>query len=61
MSAGDFGKLLGVSSQTIYNWEHGTARPRPLLLEKLATLRGLGKREAIAYVRALDGRGVKNS
>ena len=26
MSAEDFGTLLGVSSQSIYNWEHGIAR-----------------------------------
>jgi len=52
MSAHDFGKLLGVSSQAIYNWEHGIARPRPALLEKLAALRALGKREAVARLQA---------
>jgi DNA-binding transcriptional regulator YiaG len=55
MSANDFGKLLGVSSQTIYNWEQGAARPRPALVQKLAALRGLSKREAVARARALDG------
>jgi DNA-binding transcriptional regulator YiaG len=59
MSAEAFGKLLGVSSQAIYNWEHGTARPRPGLIEKLAVLRTLGKREALAHLRALDGHGAK--
>ena len=53
LSAKDFGALLGVSSQTIYNWEQGTARPRPALIAKLAELRGLGKREAATMVRAL--------
>ena len=57
MSAHEFGKLLGVSSQTIYNWEQGIARPRPALLKKLVTLRALGKREAAAKARALDGHG----
>jgi len=58
MSAEAFGKLLGVSSQAIYNWEHGTARPRPSLIEKLAMLRTLGKQEALAHLHALDGHGA---
>lgn len=29
LSAADFGKLLGVSAQSIYNWESEKARPRP--------------------------------
>ena len=57
MSARDFGMLLGVSSQAIYNWEQGIARPRPALLEKLAALRALGKREALARARALGRNG----
>jgi DNA-binding transcriptional regulator YiaG len=46
LSAIDFGRLLGVSAQTIYNWEHEVARPRTEQLGKLAALRGIGKREA---------------
>jgi len=57
MSAEDFGKLLGVSSQAIYNWEHGTARPRTALLDRLAVVRAIGKREARARLRSLDGGG----
>jgi len=45
LSAIDFGKLVGVSAQSIYNWEHESARPRPEQLTKLAALRGIGKRE----------------
>jgi DNA-binding transcriptional regulator YiaG len=45
LSAIDFGRLLGVSAQTIYNWEHEVARPRTEQLGKLAVLRGIGKRE----------------
>jgi DNA-binding transcriptional regulator YiaG len=62
MSAEAFGKLLGVSSQAIYNWENGDARPRPALLERLAFLRSLGKREAVAQLRAINGhKGKKQS
>ena len=57
MSAEDFGKLLGVSSQAIYNWEHGTARPRTAFLDKLAVVRAIGKREARARLHSLDGEG----
>jgi DNA-binding transcriptional regulator YiaG len=46
LSAIDFGRLLGVSAQTVYNWEHEVARPRGEQLGKLAALRGIGKREA---------------
>lgn len=46
LSATDFGKLLGVSAQSIYNWEREIAHPRGEQLAKLAALRGVGKREA---------------
>lgn len=55
LSAEDFGRLLGVSSQAIYNWEQGTARPRPAMLDKFATLRSIGKREALARLKSLNG------
>ncbi len=48
LSADDFGKLVGVSAQSVYNWEHEKARPRPEQMSKVAALRGIGKREARA-------------
>lgn len=48
LSAADMGKLVGVSSQTIYNWETGKARPRASQLTALAAARKLGKREVTA-------------
>ncbi len=53
LSADDFGKLLGVSAQSIYNWEHEKARPRAEQLSKVAALRGIGKREAKARLEQL--------
>jgi DNA-binding transcriptional regulator YiaG len=47
-SAGDLGRLLGVSGQSVYNWENGKATPRRAQLLALAELRGLGKREVQA-------------
>ena len=46
LSADDFGKLLGVSAQSIYNWEQEKALPRAELRAKVAALRGIGKRDA---------------
>jgi DNA-binding transcriptional regulator YiaG len=46
LSQPDFGKLLGVSAQSIYNWERGQTRPRDQQIAKIATLRAVGKREA---------------
>jgi DNA-binding transcriptional regulator YiaG len=48
LSASDYGKLVGVSGLTIYNWEHGKTRPRKEQLVALAAARGIGKREALA-------------
>lgn len=48
LSAAEFGKLAGVSGQSIYNWEAGKAVPRRSQLATLAGLRSMGKREARA-------------
>ncbi|PLC07558.1 hypothetical protein CY658_02960 [Variovorax sp. RO1] len=45
LSAAAYGKLVGVSGQTVYHWEQGKARPRAAQLESLALVRSLGKRE----------------
>jgi transcriptional regulator with XRE-family HTH domain len=39
---------MGVSAQSIYNWETGKAVPRRQQLEAIAALRGIGKREALS-------------
>jgi DNA-binding transcriptional regulator YiaG len=46
ISAADYGRLVGVSGLTIYHWESKKAKPRRSQLPKLASVRGLGKREA---------------
>lgn len=53
LSAGNFGKLIGVSGQTIYHWEQGKSRPRQAQLASLVAVRGLGKREASARLNVL--------
>ena len=56
LSAADFGKLLGVSAQSIYNWERELASPRDKQISKLAALRGIGKREAAKRLERFDGK-----
>jgi len=46
LSAADMGALVGVSAQTIYNWESGASRPRAEQLAAIAAVRKMGKREA---------------
>lgn len=48
LSASEYAKLVGVSAQSIYNWEHGHAIPRAAQVAAMARLRGIGKREARA-------------
>lgn len=53
LSAGDYGKLVGVTGHTIYSWEHGSSRPRASQVARLVPLRGIGKREALARLAQL--------
>jgi len=48
LSAKDYGALIGVTGLTVYNWEHGKAKPRRSQLPAIAAVRALGKREALA-------------
>lgn len=51
LSAALYGQLVGVSGQTIYNWEQGQARPRPEQLGKLVAVRALTKASAAAQLQ----------
>ena len=52
LSADNYGKLVGVSGLSIYNWEQGKARPRESSIAALMTIRGIGKREAAKRLEA---------
>lgn len=58
LSAESLGKLLDVSGQSIYNWENGKVRPRPAQVERLAELRGTGKRKIKAMLEEGDAPSV---
>jgi DNA-binding transcriptional regulator YiaG len=61
LSAADCGKLVGVTDQTVYNWEHETARPRKQQVALIASLRHMGKREAWARLEQLQAGAKKKS
>ena len=56
MSAADYGRLAGVSGQSIYGWETGKTLPRQAQIGALAALRGLGRREALARLEAMTAK-----
>lgn len=53
LSAPQLALLLGVSEQSIYNWESKKATPRKEQLAALIGMRSLGKREAQQRLEAL--------
>jgi DNA-binding transcriptional regulator YiaG len=61
LSAENYGKLIGVTGQTIYSWEGETSRPRKSQLARIASLRHMGKREAQGRLEQLTGGGKKRS
>ena len=64
ISAASYGRLLGVSDQTIYNWEQGKSRPDVQQLHRVAAVRALGKRdvaERLATVAAPPQRARKTA
>ena len=58
LSAADYGRLVGVTAQSVYNWERGNATPRGDQLARIAALRSIGKREALARLEQA-GRAAK--
>lgn len=48
LSAAALAQILGVSPLSVYKWESGKTRPRAKQIETIATLRGMGKKEAAA-------------
>jgi len=55
VSAAGYARLVGVSAQTIYNWESGKSKPRDEQLGSVVAVRDLGKRGAFERLEALEG------
>jgi len=54
LSAADYAALVGVSPQTVYNWERGVTRPQDAQLAAIVEVRGMGKREAMRQLELLS-------
>ncbi len=53
-SAEDYGRLIGASALSVYNWEQGKTRPSDENLAAIVAIRGMGKREAVKRLRLLE-------
>ena len=53
LSAADLGLLMGASTQSIYNWESGKARPHGKFLPTIVALRSVGKKQTLAQLEAV--------
>jgi DNA-binding transcriptional regulator YiaG len=56
LSAANYGRLVGVTGQTIYSWEQEASHPRKQQVATLAAIRNMSKREAQARLEKM-GRG----
>jgi DNA-binding transcriptional regulator YiaG len=54
LSAENYGRLCGVSGQTIYHWEQEKSRPQAAQLQALAQIRTIGIREVLARLEAAN-------
>lgn len=59
MSAEQLALVLGVSAQSVYNWETRKATPRKEQLVAISALRGMGKREAQARLSDIQSARAK--
>lgn len=56
LSAEDYARLVGVTGQSIYMWEHGRSKPRARQLAALVAIRGIGPREARHRLELIEGK-----
>ncbi len=45
LSRKDFAQLIGTTSNTVFLWENGKAKPRSAAKARIISIRGLGKRQ----------------
>jgi DNA-binding transcriptional regulator YiaG len=58
LSGPEMATLLGVSTQTIYNWEAGRSRPRQQQMVAIGAMREMGKKEAVAKLQEMAGHNI---
>jgi len=59
LSASQLALLLGVSEQSVYNWESKKATPRKEQLAAIIAMRGIGRRETQSRLEAIKSSRVK--
>ena len=59
LSAADYASLVGVTPQSIYNWERETSLPRREQVTAIAALRGIGKKDVQARLRQITAKRKK--
>jgi DNA-binding transcriptional regulator YiaG len=61
LSAGEFARLMDVSSQSIYNWERKLARPREAQLKAWLELRATPKKDLLTRLESLNRKAAGKS
>lgn len=61
LSADNYGRLIGVSGLSVYNWEQKKAIPRSSSIEALLQIKGIGKRKAQKILEDLKNQGEEAS
>ncbi len=52
ITANEMGTLLGVTGQSVYKWEKGTAKPRASQMKAIAAVRQMGKKQVTELLMA---------
>jgi DNA-binding transcriptional regulator YiaG len=52
VTANEMGALLGVTGQSVYKWEKGTAKPRTSQMKAIAAVRQMGKKQVTELLMA---------
>ncbi len=52
VTANEMGTLLGVTGQSVYKWEKGTAKPRASQMKAIAAVRQMGKKQVTELLMA---------
>jgi DNA-binding transcriptional regulator YiaG len=55
LSAADYGKLVGVSGNTVYLWERGKSRPKPEQVQQLGMIKRLSRKAALGQLEQIKG------
>lgn len=61
LTAEEYAKLIGVSTQTVYLWERGKVRPKASQFAALVSVRSFSRREVLARLGQLEPKAAKKA